>query len=312
MSKYDESKFKRGNSQAGIKYNETYHTSNLFTGVWDLNQENLTAYDPFISGYAFIIWTKLPIFMLYAEDPEIGTKFRVLTERNFKSFSGIGNINLEVGDLTAGFAGNAYGVATNIQKENTSFSLTHYELTGSPVRQLYTYWVTGIRDMETGLATYHGLLNGTHARSSEFLSAHKEGYSQKNHTGELLYVVTDPSGSANGIEFACYYTNVIPTGIPQDHLAYTAGDHGVHELTMEFRGNYHMGEHINELAKAAMEQYQIKQVFGDFAVNQPGQGGMPSNNGFIGFDEPDFNKTHGDDRFYNGKGADDDRDYKSW
>ena len=163
-----------GDSQSGIKQrsSETIQKSNLFTGIWNLNQNNLDAYDPFISGYAFIIWTKMPAFMVRA-DKEMADKFRALTERNFKSFSGIGNINLQVDDLTAGFAGNAYGIVTNIQKENTSFSLTHYEITGSPVRQVYSYWVSGIRDMETGLATYHGLI-----------ASGAMEYSQKNHTGE--------------------------------------------------------------------------------------------------------------------------------
>jgi hypothetical protein len=249
-----------GDSQSGIRQrsSETIQKSNLFTGIWNLNQNNLDAYDPFISGYAFIIWTKMPAFMVRA-DKEMADKFRALTERNFKSFSGIGNINLQVDDLTAGFAGNAYGVVTNIQKENTSFSLTHYEITGSPVRQVYSYWVSGIRDMETGLATYHGLI-----------ASGAMEYSQKNHTGELLYVVTDPSGGVHenggGIEFACYYTNVVPTSIPQDHLAYTAGDHGIHEITMEFRGNFHMGANVNELAKKAMKSYRITQQFGDYQV----------------------------------------------
>ena len=120
---------------------KTYNVTkddNIFTGVWNLNQNNLTKYDPYISGYAFIVWTKLPAFMTKDKDTKLGTQdidtaFKILTEKNFKSLSGVGDITLGVEDITHGFAGNAYGVATGISKENTSFSITHQELAGSPM-----------------------------------------------------------------------------------------------------------------------------------------------------------------------------------
>ena len=247
-------------SQSGIKQkalnkSTDYTHDNLFAGVWRLDQTNLAEFDPFIQGYAFIMWTKLPAFF---DTVNAAPQFKSLTEKNFKAFSGISDMTLGVEDITTGFAGNAYGVATNIQKENTSFTLTHYELAGSPIRELYQYWITGIRDPETGLAHYHGKI--------------EDGmeYSAKNHTGELLYVVTDPSGAAggvSGIEFACYYTNVMPTKIPQDHLNYSSGDHGLVEIQIDFRGNYHQSGEINSLAKTAMEAYKINKKFGDYGLN---------------------------------------------
>jgi hypothetical protein len=247
-------------SQSSLKQKATgaskmdYSTDNLFAGVWRLDQTNLDRFDPFIQGYAFVMWTKLPAFF----ESDIRTNFQHLTEKNFKSFSGIGDMTLQVEDLTTGFAGNAYGVATNLQKENTSFTLTHYELAGSPIRELYQYWITGIRDPETGLAHYHGKLSDSMQ------------YSAKNHTGELLYVVTDPSGAAggaSGIEYAAYYTNVMPTKIPQDHLNYSSGDHGLVEIQIDFRGNYHQSKEINELAVTAMQSYKIQKRFGDYKLN---------------------------------------------
>jgi hypothetical protein len=157
------------NGHAHLKTYELNSSDNLFSGVWNLNQENLTKYDPFITGYAFIVWTKLPVFMerdrttsLFGAGSNltVAESFKILTEKNFKSLSGVGDITLGVEDITHGFAGNAYGVATGISKENTSFSLTHQELSGSPMRKVYDYWVSGIRDYETGLATYHGQING--------------------------------------------------------------------------------------------------------------------------------------------------------
>ena len=243
-----------------LKTYEISANDNLFTGVWNLDQANLTKYDPYISGYAFIVWTKLPAFMNNVTDKDvisgmpIDRAFKQMTEKNFKSLSGIGDITLGVEDVTHGFAGNAYGVATGISKENTSFSITHQELAGSPIRKLYEYWVTGVRDPETGLATYHGKIGSNECPT----------YSAKYHTGELLYIVTDPTGGEHGIEFACYYTNVMPTKIPQDHLNFTNGDHAVAEASIDFRGNYHTSDQINQLAKAYLKQKLTQKTFADY------------------------------------------------
>jgi hypothetical protein len=240
----------------GLGANVDYTTDNLFTGVWRLDQSNLNKFDPFVGGYAGIVWTQLPAFWDKADSGSgMTAQFKALTERNFKAFSGIGDLTLDTDALSTGFAGNELPVATNIKKENTTFTIKHYELAGSPIRELYQYWITGIRDPETGLATYHGAI------------ANGMVYSMKNHTAELLYIVTDPSfaiGGAIGIEFACYYTNVFPTKIPQDHLNYSSGDHAITEIDQEFRGNYHQSSAINNLAVTAMKSYTITKTYGDY------------------------------------------------
>jgi len=235
-----------------------YSKDNLFTGVWNLDQNNLDKFDPFVTGYGAIIWTKLPAFFDYLDSQfsDFRAQFKAMTERNFKSFSGLSDLNLDTEALSHGFAGNELNTAVNIKKENTTFTLKHYELAGSPIREMYQIWVTGIRDPETGLATYHGAIKNGSLR-----------YSMKNHTGELLYVVTDPSfavGGATGIEFACYYTNVFPTKVFLDHLNYSSGDHAVQELDQEFRGNFHMSNEINKLAVNAMSTYTIEKTYGDY------------------------------------------------
>lgn len=245
-------------SQAGIRRSGAkgtgvnWNADNLFAGQWRLDQTNIDRFDPFITGYAFVIWTKLPRFF----DTAFATEFKALTERNFKSFDGISDIQLSTEDMTHGFTGNAMGIATNINKENTSFTLKHQELQGSPVRELYQYWTTGIRDPESGLAHYHGKMTGDNPLL----------YSMQNHTGELLYVVTDPSGSTNGIEFAAYYTNVFPTKIPLGHLNYSSGDHGLAEIDIEFRGNMHIGYYVNDLAKKLMVDYEVKKRYGQYEL----------------------------------------------
>ena len=230
-----------------------YTSDNLFAGNWRLHQNNLEKFDPFISGYAFVIWTRLPVFF----DDSFKQAFKALTEKNFKAFSGLGDLTLATEQVTSGIAGNSIDVASNLPKENQGFTLKHIEMAGSPIREAYQWWISGIRDPETGLAHYHGKVGDL-------------GYSMKNHTGELLYIVTDPAGGvgkAKSIEYACYYTNVLPLKIPQDHLNYAAGEHSVPEIDIDFKGTWHQSAAINALAKNVMANYTIVKSMGDWDPN---------------------------------------------
>ena len=225
--------------------------SNFFAGTWDMDQSNLDNYDPFLTGYAYIVWTKLPSFM----PSEIRQRFKHMTEKNFKSFSGNNDLSLDTEAVTMGFAGNSYDAATNLKKGEGSFTLKHQEFIGSPIRELYEYWVTGIRDPETGLATYHGRLGD--ANDCPY-------YSSRFHSGELLYIVTDPAGALGGeqsIEYACYYTNVIPTKVPLAHMDYSAGDHAAVEIDQEFRGVWHRSKRIDAIAKKVIKNRKVLDSF---------------------------------------------------
>lgn len=224
--------------------------NNFFAGTWDMDQSNLDRYDPYITGYSYIVWTKLPSFM----PSDIRTRFKHFTEKNFKSFDGISDMTLDSEDISMGFAGNSYSAATNLKKSEGTFTLKHQEYAGSPVRELYEYWVTGIRDPETGLANYHGRLGESDCPY----------YSSRFHTGELLYINTDPAGALGGeqsIEFACYYTNVMPTKVPQSHLVYSSGDHSVVEIDQEFKGVWHRSKRVDELAKKMITKKKVLNSF---------------------------------------------------
>ena len=222
--------------------------SNFFKGTWDFKYGEVGQYDPFIGGYSFIFWTRLPKFF----DPTMASRFKWMTMRNFKSFDGISDIELTTEALTAGFTGNEFNVPTVLSKGNTEFTLKHQELGGSPIRELYNYWVSGIRDMDTGIATYHV--------TDDYNPGDISNYSIENHTGELLYVVTDPSAGQLGtdggkaIEFAAYYSNVFPTKIPLSHLNYNSGEHSLTEIDITFKGVFHQSQYINELAAKHIKQ----------------------------------------------------------
>lgn len=260
------------NAEGGMRTYKGTADENFFQGTFDMDQNNLQDYDPFIGGYAFIVWTKLPQFF----DSAAKTDFKNMTEKNFKSLDGINDLQLESEAIGLGYAGNTYDAATTLKKPEGTFTLKHQEYMGSPIRKFYEYWITGIRDPETGVATYHGKI-GTNEIPY---------YSARYHTAELLYVVTDPSGGiaavsstsqsgeaagsdcvTNGIEFACYFTNVFPTKVPQAHLNYATGEHQVAEIDQEFKGTYHRSKTIDKLAVKAVQARKFLSSFREYKTD---------------------------------------------
>ncbi|AMS01211.1 virion protein [Bacillus phage AR9] len=202
----------------------------FFTGGLNLKQ---LAFDPLVTGYAFIVWTKLPKWIVQ-EYPG----FKAMTEKNFKGFTGLEDMELQTQQYQYGFANNDYNVAAGITKNNTEFTLRHQEYSGSPIKNMYQFWVSSISDPETGIATYP--------------KVYGMEYAAKNHTGELMYIVTRPdvnNTEKRNIEQAVYYTNVMPKRIPLSHFDYTQGEHNLVELEIPFSGNMHISSKVDNYAK---------------------------------------------------------------
>lgn len=210
--------------------NSLASNNSFFTG--GLNLQKLE-FDPLITGYAFIIWTKIP-FWMNSKYPG----FKAMTQKNFKSLDGIGDMELQTSAYLYGFSNNEYHVNAGITKQNTEFTLKHQEYSGNPIKNMYQYWVSGIADPETGIASYP-VMYGV-------------DYAAKNHTGCLMYIVTRPDANnvkMKNIEFAAYWTNVIPTKIPLGHLNYTQGTHDLVEIDMPMKGTMHIGPKVDTYAK---------------------------------------------------------------
>lgn len=216
-------------SELRVYDNSLANSNSFFTG--GLNLQKLE-FDPLVTGYAFIIWVKVPTWVNSAFPG-----FRSMTEKNFKGFDGLSDIELQTQSYQYGFANNDYNVAAGITKGNTEFTIKHQEYSGNPIKNAYTYWVSGIADPETGIPTYpvvHGL-----------------DYAAKNHTGALLYIVTRPDAnnvSMNNIEFAAYISNVMPTKIPLGHFNYSQGSHDLVEIDIPLKGNLHIGPKVDAFA----------------------------------------------------------------
>jgi hypothetical protein len=224
---------KQGSTGVRVFDSNLAQQQSFFTGGLNLKQ---LAFDPLVTGYAFVVWTKLPSWVA-REYPG----FKAMTEKNFKAFSGIEDMELQTQQYQYGFANNDYNVAAGITKNNTEFTMRHQEFSGSPIKNMYQFWVSSIADPETGIATYPKTYNLE--------------YSARNHTGELMYIVTRPDVNNTGkrnIEFAAYYTNVMPKRIPLSHFEYSQGEHNLVEIEIPFNGNMHISAKVDDYAKTLL------------------------------------------------------------
>jgi len=229
--------------------------ASFFTGGMNLQSLN---FDPFVSGYAVIIWKSVP-FWVEEEFPG----FKAMTQKNFKSFDGLSDMELQTGQYEHTFNGNPYDFATTIQKNNTEFTIRHQEFSGSPIKNMYQHWVTGIRDPRTDIAQYprrYGI-----------------DYCAKNHTGELLYIVTRPdinNVGMNNIEFAAYYTNVMPTKVPFNHLNFNLNEHNPAEIDITFKGTLNIGKKVDDFAAAELKKHFAFITEGNIDPSDEGWGNM--------------------------------------
>ena len=220
----------------GQKINAFSHasTGSCTEGSWFTGKMNTQVldFDPLVTGYAFFVWTKLPFWI-----ESTYSNFKHMTQKNFKAFEGIQDIELQTAQYTHTFNANAYEYATTIQKGNTNFTIRHQEFSGNPIKNMYQFWVTGIRDPETDIALYPRAFNCE--------------YGAKNHTGELLYIVTRPDANNvthHNIEFAAYYTAVMPLKVPIGHFGFNQGDHNSPEIDINFVGDFHVGPEVDDFA----------------------------------------------------------------
>jgi hypothetical protein len=212
-------------------------------------QSDVIVRDPYVTGYSFVKWLTLPSWVT-----DTYREFAPMTEKNLRAFSGINDIEMNTWAIQEGFSGSENSFAGGAQKFQ-GFSMTHREYSGSPIRNAYTWWVTGIRDPATNIATYPKIAGVP--------------YSAANHTGELIYIVTRPDadnvGSGEIIEFSCLYTMVMPTKIPLSHLNFTAGSSDGVEIEMNFVGVPHISPAVDELAISTLQSLYSFSTMGDFA-----------------------------------------------
>ena len=236
--------------QSGIKTHEKdMRDYSLFLGGLDVTSKSLAQYDPLKVGYSRIFFVKMPPFLQLVL-PEKTKRIKHLFEYGFVGVDGIQGTTLDFEQITGGYAGKSFDVATTAKDETNEITLKLYEFAGSPVREYTDMWITGISDPHTGVAHYHGAMDMATAANS--LS-----YSQTNHSAEAIYVTTDPTGRTDNIEYACLLSNMMPKNVKKDHLNYEAGSHPVVQVDVPFTCTKYESPQINDVAKALISKFLI-------------------------------------------------------
>ena len=227
--------------QTGIKS----HTDNsltdyaLFMGGTNVTHEVLKAYDPLKTGYVRIFMIRKPLFL---DDtiPDKLTKFKHILEYGNTTITGLNDVTVQTQEIRAGYTGRSFDIPTHATDDTNSFTITCYEFSGSPIREVIHTWINGTSDLLTGLTHYNG---STVAKS------------QANQTAEFIYVATDNSGEK--VEYACLFANCFPKNIKNDQFNYSSGDHNLVEYAIDFTCVKYESLQINKVAQKLIDKYKL-------------------------------------------------------
>lgn len=251
--------------QDNIKsYNSNFIKNySLFLGGINATKSALEQYDPLKTGYNRIFFVTMPTFM-ETMFPKKTERMRHLLEYGFTSINGLGNVSLENETITGGYAGRSMDVPTVSKDDTQSITIGLYEFAGSPVREYMDLWISGIGDPYTGLGHYHGALDPEAKNEEGSTIKALSTYSQQYHIAEAIYVATDPTGRAEGIEYACLLSNMFPKQVKKDQFNYESGRHEIVTMDVEFSATKYESPQINQVAKALMTRYQTMKNYLDF------------------------------------------------
>jgi len=216
---------------------EAIQSPDFYNGVTNTSKLH---YDPLVTGYSIMIFTKFPwwVRQMFPLAP-------ILLQKNFAGFDGNNDIELTTSDVQEGFSQNSYQVAQSIGAKSNDFSTKHLEYSGSLISRIFTFWVTGIRDPDTGIATYPRQFN--------------IDYAAVNHTAEIMYMSLRPDADNIEfpiIEFASYWTACFPKKIPISHFNYSkASQTAPIEIDMTWSGVQHIGPGVEKAAQTLLRKY---------------------------------------------------------
>lgn len=242
--------------QSGIKQNtKDYSQFSYFLGGVDVTQQNLDQFTPYIQGVSRIFMYTPPIFMDKAY-PDATKRFKSIVESGYTRIDGINDIDVDFVEFEGGFNADKFSTVSQAKDNTDTLTITVYEQTGSPVREYLDTWITGTRDIRTGIAHYHGALTN-HADTVK--------YGEKYHTAEFIYMTLDPTGQE--IEYACMFAHAFPTKVPKNHLNYEKGRHDNVEMDIEFRVKKYESPAINRVAQYYLANSKIEYNYLAFTPN---------------------------------------------
>lgn len=227
--------------QSEIKHhtNDDLLNYSLFLGGLNATHDVLANYDPLKTGYARLFMIRKPLFVNANIESKLN-KFKHILEYGNTAIEGIGNIEVEFESLTGGYAGKSFEIPTIARDNTNEFTVTCYEFSGSPIREVIHTWINGSVDVLTGVTHYNG-------DSSAKL--------QSNQTAEFIYVATDNTGE--NVEYACLLANCFPKTVKADHFNYRSGEHNIVQYEIPFTCTKYESNQIARVAKKLLSKYKL-------------------------------------------------------
>lgn len=212
----------------------------LFLGGANVTHDVLVNYDPLKTGYGRVFMVRKPTF-LEKTIPSKLKKFKHILEYGNTAVSGINDVSMNFNQITGGYTGKSFEIPSYATDDTNQFTITVYEFSGSPVREVIHSWMNGTADLLTGLAHYNG--ESSLARV------------QANQTAEFIYVATDNTGKS--IEYACMLCNCFPKTLKNDQFNYTSGEHNLVEYNVDFTCTKYESIQINKVAQGLIDRYKM-------------------------------------------------------
>lgn len=231
----------------------------LMRGVTDFGK--LEQFNLYESGYSFLIVTRIPKFLqeLAKKNHEyeklINTYVHIL-EYEFRGLEGIDNLTVDTGELTNGIK--KTDIITRVTRQGGSqFTMRYQEKAGSVLTKVHELFLTGIKDPDTQVKTYHGLIqDGTL----------EKGY--ENEVFNFLYIVTD--NSLMEVEKAYFLVAAQPTTAELSIYNSEKGNIEFKEVGVEFNAYPIHGKGVSEKAKELLKWIRDNTVWREALYNYDG------------------------------------------
>lgn len=242
--------------QTNAKVNtKNYADFSYFLGGIDVTQQNLDQFTPYIQGVSRIFFYTAPFFM-EKQYPQLTKNFRSLIETGYTRIEGVSDINVDFVDFEGGFNGDKFSNVSRVYDTSENLAISLYEQTGSPVREFIETWVTGTRDIRSGVAHYHGAL-------SDYPNLVM--YGEKFHTCEFIYITMDPT--AQELEYTAMFAHGFPTKVPKSHLNFEKGVRDNVSMELEFNVKKYESPAINQVGAYYLEASLIEYNYLKFTPN---------------------------------------------
>ncbi|MGL5752484.1 MAG: hypothetical protein ACRCXT_18255 [Paraclostridium sp.] len=210
----------------------------LFKGVTDFSA--FEQFNNFESGYQFFFVCKIPKFLEKLTEKSDYYKSLIsiythILENEFKGLDGLDDITTETLDISNGV--NSVNLIGKVTKQSAStISMRYTEKSGSILTRVNKLYLTGVRDPDTQIKTYHGLL----------ATGDMEDAGPEYEVFSFLHIVTDNTG--RNLEQATLLVGAFPTKAETSIYNGERGSIEHKEVTMEFNCIPLTGEAIDAAA----------------------------------------------------------------